>query len=248
MRIDGYLDRLIGQTLLALDSIKRAEHVSSGKLSASALGNPLQWQILKSLAVERGDIDEYTLRKFQRGNHVEDWYLGLIPGVIKKQTFVEYRKVVGYLDAFVSTESWDFENLGDLPLEVKSVTNAKFKRITTQGAPDHSHALQCALYALAEGTPFFAVSYIAADDYRVLTYVLNTEDFKAEIDGIIDLYDQTKARGIIPVFEAKEKWQMLQKYNDYYEWSKLNAAEIGAKVRGMGMAYPIITPVYLTTR
>lgn len=239
MRIDGYLDRLIGQTLLALDDIKRKEHVSSGKLSASALGNPLQWQILKSLAVERGEIDEYTLRKFQRGNHVEDWYLGLIPGIIKKQAFVEYRNVVGYLDAFVSTESWDFNNLGDIPLEVKSVTNAKFKRITTQGAPDHSHALQCALYALAEGTPFFAVSYIAADDYRVLTYVLNTSDFKAEIDGIIDLYDRTKASGLIPVFQYKEKWQATAQYNDYFEWSKLNEAEIAEKVRDMGIPYPI---------
>lgn len=242
MKIDGYLDRLIGKTLLALDGLKRAEHVSSGKLSASALGNPLQWQILKSLAVERGEIDEYTLRKFQRGNHVEDWYLSLIPGIISKQEFIEYRNVVGYMDAFVSTENWDFPNLGDMPLEVKSVTNAKYKRIVTQGQPDHSHALQGALYALAKGSARFSVTYIATDDYRVQTFVLETSEFKAEIDLIIDLYDKTKKLGIIPVFVAKEKWQAGEKYNDYYEWSKLDADQIAEKVRSMGMPYPISPP------
>lgn len=234
MKIEGFLDRHVSLCLLAEDEIKRKAHVSSGKLSASNLGSPLQWQILKSMAVERGEIDAYTLRKFARGNHVEDWYLSLLPCVLSKQEKVEYRGVVGLLDAYIDTQGFDFP-VGEAPLEIKSVANAKYKRILQAGKPDRGHSLQGALYALAKQRPHFLVSYVAADDYRIKTYLLNTADWQEEVDRIIDRYDRQKATGMIPVFEPEEAWQANPKYNDYYDWATLTELEIVERMKALGL-------------
>ena len=57
-----------------------------GWLSASRLNDPLLWQVLYVLGVPQKPIDEYTLRKFLRGNHVEDWLLSNMD-CIDKQKF-----------------------------------------------------------------------------------------------------------------------------------------------------------------
>jgi hypothetical protein len=237
MKKEGFLDRHISLSLTADDLVKAGLHTPSGKLSASALGNPLQWQILKSLAVSKREVDEYTLRKFLRGNHVEDWYLSLLPCVVSKQEFVEYRNVVGYMDAFVDTSAFDFP-VGDAPLEIKSVNGMKYKRIKQAGAPDLGHVLQGTLYALAKQTPSFLVSYVCADDYRINTFTLDTADFKEAVDRIIDRYDAQKATGKIPVFEAEEKWQENRKYNDYFDWMGLTQQEIDDRAIAMGLYSP----------
>src|SRR5438105_4187037 len=123
---DNFLDRKIGDEIVAAALVKEAAHAVSGKLSASRLNDPLQWQLLYVLGVPQKPIDEYTYRKFLRGNHVEDWLLSKLTPV-EKQKFVEYRGVVGYVDAVCDTADWQFPS-GIIPLEVKSVSNMKFKR------------------------------------------------------------------------------------------------------------------------
>lgn len=234
MKIEGFLDRHISLVLKADDAVKREGHKTSGKLSASALANPLQWQILKSLAVAPREVDEYTLRKFLRGNHVEEWYLSLLPCIISKQEFVEYRNVVGYMDALVDTKAFDFP-VGDAPLEIKSVNGMKYKRLKAAGMPDLGHALQGGLYALAKKAPYFLVSYVCADDYRIMTFTLETADFKEAIDRIIDRYEAQKLTGKIPVFVAEEVWQKQQKYNQYFDWMNLTEQEIQDRATAMGL-------------
>lgn len=227
MILDTYLDRKIGEALLKENEERESNHKSSGKLSASMLGWPLQWQILKSLGIPQEPKDEYTLRKFKRGNHVEDWLVEKL-NPVEKQKFVEYRDCIGYVDALVDTKDWDWKN-GVIPLEIKSTTNLKFKRIVKQGA-DRSHKLQAGFYALALGTKHFGVTYVASDDYRVQTYIYETDSVKDEIEKIIDEFENQRKVGV-PVFEPAEEWQAKKLYNNYPEWVELTQEQINDKIK-----------------
>jgi hypothetical protein len=228
MLVDTYIDRKIEADLLAKNEDEKAKHISSGKLSASMLGDPLQWQILKILGVEQRELEEYVIRKFLRGKQVEDWVVSQIPDIVATQKFVEYKNCVGYIDCLARTEKWDWKN-GIIPIEVKSVANSKFKRIMGQG-PDKNHILQAGLYALAEKIEHFAVLYVASDDYRVKVYIYKTEDYRQEIDGIIDRFYKQLASGEVPVFEPNQAWQKSLKYSKFPSWQTLTPEEIKVKL------------------
>ncbi len=228
MKIDTYLDKTIEERFVERDKKKRKEHKSSGKLSAGMLNEPLQWQILKVLGVPSKEIDEYVLRKFFRGNQIEDWLISEMPGVVGQQVLVEYKDCIGFADALVNTKDWD-NNVGIIPAEVKSASNAKYKRIVTRGEADKGHILQAGYYALGSNTDHFAVIYVASDDLRVTVFVYETKDYKEEIDGIIDRFHSQLKKKTIPVFEPKEKWQESLKYNKYPAWATLTQEEIKVK-------------------
>lgn len=239
MFIDSYLDRMIGDKITKANVEERANHKSSGKLSASMLGEPLQWQILKVLGVPPKEIDEYTLRKFKRGKDIEEWFVNHIEPV-EKQKFVEYRNTVGFIDATVYTGQWDspvqeLTGLGEgiIPMEVKSTSNAKFKRVVSSVAPDRGHILQACFYAIATQCPKFAISYVATDDLRVQTYVLDTLNYIPEVEAVITAFEEQLKTGQIPVFVPAEKWQENVKYNKYPDWSNLSHEELQAKFKAL---------------
>lgn len=220
--LDNYLDRLISEKLIA----GQENREPSGKLSASKLYWPLQWQILATQFGLKSNIDDYTLRKFQRGHDVEDWFVKQIEPE-EKQKFLEYQGVIGYCDSVVDTAKWD-NPVGYIPLEVKSVTNAKFKRIEATGA-DEGHVLQNAFYGLALGSEYHAITYIASDDYRISTLIYKTEDSKQEIEKIITDFDKAVKDKVIPVFEPRADWQSNLKYNNFPEFAGLTAQELQEK-------------------
>lgn len=224
MILESFPDKYISAQLRATSELESAKHIPSGKLSASMLGQPLQWQVLKTLGVGKKEFDDYTLRKFVRGNSVEEWLLTLFPNVVSTQHEVEYRGVVGLVDAMIDTTGFDY-SLGIIPYEIKSVANAKYKRISMAGSADHGHKLQAGLYALATGADQFAVCYVASDDYRILNFTYSVGEIKDEIDGIITAYDEQMKAGVVPAFKAKEKWQENAKYNQYPDWVSLTEAE-----------------------
>lgn len=224
---DTFLDKFIGEKLQEQNAKERSEHKPSGKLSASMLGSPLQWQILKAKGIAPKPIDEYTIRKFKRGKDVEDWFMGFIPAV-ERQRFIEYRGVVGFVDAIVDTSEWAHK-IGAIPLEIKSVTNLAYKKIMQEGAK-RGHKLQAGCYALALGTDHFAVSYVASDDYRVLTYICETAEVKKNVDDIITKYDEQLKTGLVPIFEAVEKFWSMPIYNNYPDYTELTQEEINEKV------------------
>lgn len=234
MIIDDTLDRVIGENILRKFDEDRENHIPSGKLSASILGNPLQWQVLKVIGVP-SEFDEYVKRKLQRGKDVEDWIVGHILGLVETQKEANYRNTVGYIDAVVDSSKYQFK-CGVIPHEIKSVANAKYLRIVGkkekpgQGA-DHSHCLQATLYALSMGTQYAAIDYVAADDYRVTTYVLKTSTFESEVNEIITKFYNTMKSGLFPVFEPIEKWQAMPNYNAYPEWSNLTSGECLDKLK-----------------
>lgn len=222
---DNYIDDYISKIMMEKNKEECDNHKSSGKLSASQLGVPLQWQILKIKGVCQQPFDEYTLRKFQRGKDVEKWFISVVPNLVEEQKFVEYRNVVGYADTLIDTTTHHF-NCGVIPHEVKSVTNEKFKRIIKDGNADRSHRLQCGLYALALGKDKFAIDYIASDDYRIKTYIYDTAEIKDEIDGIITRFDKQLATGLVPVFVPEEMWQSSLKYSNYPDFMNKSEDEI----------------------
>lgn len=222
---DNYLDRLISEKLNAEQNKDRQP---SGKLSASKLYWPLQWQILATQFRLTSSVDEYTLRKFQRGKDVEDWFIRQIQP-LETQKFLEYKGVIGYCDSIVNTENWD-NQVGIIPLEVKSVANRKFKWIEERG-PDKGHILQNSLYALALKSDYHAITYIASDDYRTLTFIQETIYSKKEIDKIIKDFDLAVKSKTIPVFEPREKWQADMKYNNFPLFAGLTKEELLIKYK-----------------
>lgn len=228
MIVDQAIDRHISKILTQEDEEKRAKHTPSGRLSASALGSPLQWQMLRMLGVPSKTIDPYTLRKFRRGEHVEDWLIAHL-NPVKSQQEVLYRDAIGYVDAVCDTSEWDFPR-GTIPVEIKSVTNAKYKYITKGNKPDQNHVWQACLYALAMETEWFAVVYVATDDYRTHTFLLETAKYKDEVDQIITRFKQQQIAGVVPVFEPKFKYQATIKYSNYPEWMSLTEEEISKKL------------------
>jgi hypothetical protein len=223
-----FIDKYIEETLLKENEEERANHKSSGKLSASMLGQPLQWQILKVIGVPQDDLQEYTIRKFKRGNHVEEWLIGRMIGVEDTQVLVEYHGVIGYLDALIDMSKWNLD-YGILPHEIKSVSNAKYRRI--QKEPDEHHALQACLYALALKKDHFCIDYVATDDYRVETYLLETKDYKDKVDEIVTAFNNALKEKKVPAFEPTMDWHENDKYNSYLEFKGLTPEETDVKLK-----------------
>ena len=227
---DRTIDKLVGEQIAKKNAEDRADHVSSGKLSASMLGQPVQWQILKMIGVPGKEVDEYVLRKFKRGNDVEDWLVSAMPGVVDTQKAIEYRNCVGFVDAMVDSSGYQ-KKCGIIPHEIKSVSNAKYRRIISAKKPDSGHLMQACLYALAVDSEHFAVDYVATDDYRIETYVIDRKDHEREVNSVIDEFEFTLKSGKLPDFVAKEKWQSMPNYCSYPEFVNLKSNEAMVKLK-----------------
>jgi len=235
--LDAGLNARIDAALVADDETRAAAHTATPnpwgpppddlhRLSAGRLAWPLQWQVLKALGCPQRDPDLYAQRLFLRGRQVEDWLTAFFPEAAT-QVPVVYRNVVGYIDVQMPTGAE--LGLAAVPLEIKSVSNMKFKRIKSQG-PDRSHALQACCYACAVGAPSFGVIYVAADDFRVLPFLARTTTFKPAVDAVIGLFETWKrVPRYVPVFDSVEKWHANPKYASYPEWVDLDHDACQAK-------------------
>ena len=219
VNVNPIIEETIAKKLLA----EREEREPSGRLSASRLGWPLQWQILHHLKVEPSPIDEYTLRKFQRGKDVEDRIIAWMePRDEQTQVECDYRGVVGYCDLLLQ-----------YPIEIKSVTNRAFSYIQKEGVK-RGHKLQGELYAKALGFDTFGVAYVASDDYRVLTFEETVTD---EVDQVIDRYNKQLELKQVPVFEKEEVWQDNPMYSTYPEWTRLSREQIDEKLKELNITF-----------
>lgn len=220
--LDGSVQKFIDDYLVAQNIEREKLHEPSGKLSASMLFQPVRFQVMKSLGIPRRDIEPYVLGKFKRGSDVEEWYVDMLDkmGVlVEKQKPLEYRGVVGFADAVIDSSKMEFKK-GIIPHEVKSVTNAKLKRIANSEV-DYHYKLQGALYALAMKSEYFAIDILSAEDLRVTSYAFPAREMKLEIDKIIDLYDSSmnawEDTGMLPALDQspKIKWVIDPKYAMY---------------------------------
>lgn len=229
LRRDEHLDKSIGKELVRLDEAEREKHVSSGLLSASWLGDPLQWQVLKVLGVQPQQPDEYVLRKFLRGKQAEAWLVGQMQP-LEQQKEMRYRSSIGYADAIIDTKDWDTPS-GIIPAEIKSTKSSNWKYLLRDG-PQHEHRLQAGMYAIAMGAERFAIVYVCSDDLRVLSFVLDTMDVRGEINLIIDRFEEQLKKKFVPEFEAPEhaKWKAKKEYSRYPDWMDLKQDAIDKKV------------------
>ena len=221
MNVNPIIHETIAKAVLEEQEKQKRE--PSGRLSASRLGWPLQWQILHYLKVPPAPIDEYTLRKFQRGKDVEDRvveWLNLEEE--QKQVECDYRGVVGYCDIIMQ-----------YPIEVKSCTSRAFTYKQREGS-SRGHRLQGELYAKAKDFDTIGVCYVSADDYRVLTFEENVTN---EVDQVIDRYEKQLELKQVPVFQEEEVWQKDAKYSQYPEWTKLTREQIDAKLEELGYKF-----------
>lgn len=240
---DTSINFFIESELIRLNKEREESHKASGKLSASMLYQPLRFQVLKTIGVPRREIEPYVLGKFKRGNDVEDWYVSMLNkmGVlIEAQKEVEYRGVVGLVDAVVNSDKMYFKQ-GTMPHEVKSVTNAKLKRIAKTEV-DYHYKLQACLYALALETDYYSVDIVSAEDLRPNVYVFDTKELKDDVDDIIDNYEKAmkefEASGKIPAFEANPqvKWTANPNYSMFNEfWMTASDKEIGKMLEKMNL-------------
>lgn len=215
------VEKLIIDVARKADQERAANHTPSGKLSASMLGMPLQWQVLKALAVIKDEPDDYTLLKFKRGRDVEDFIVDSLEqsGLkIEKQVECNYRNVIGYLDILAVDEGQS--------IEVKSVTNAAFKWIKKSNQAKRHHILQGCHYALSQGKADFGILYVASDDYRVQLFNFKTSEYEREVNTIIDKFDRCIKERRIPKFEPIEKWHDDDKYNNFLDWKNKSEHEL----------------------
>ena len=219
MTVNPIIEETIAKKILS----EREDREPSGRMSASRLGWPLQWQMLHTLKVEPVPLDEYTLRKFQRGHDVEDRVVSWLDlQEDQKQVECNYRDVVGFCDIIMQ-----------YPIEIKSVTNRAFSYLQKEGTK-RGHRLQGELYAKALGFDKFGVAYVASDDYRVLCF---EEEVTDEVDQVIDRYEAQLKKKQVPVFEAEEVWQGDKKYNNYPDWMKLSQEEIDEVIKNLDITF-----------
>lgn len=223
MVIDNTLNKQIEK--LILEKEKEEEKIASNKLTASILGWALQWQVLKCLGIPQKEKEIYVIKKFIRGRQVEN-YLAELLSLKNRQKEVEYNSVVGLLDGI-----YNFEKYGEIPIEIKSVANSKFRHIQKENKPDESHLLQGGLYALALKKDYFSVVYVASDDLRTIVFIEETKKIKNLIDGIIESVSFYLKNKMIPKFEPRYDWQEKDDYNPYPEFKNLTEKEIKRVLR-----------------
>lgn len=227
-----FLQSYIREKLVEENKKRDATHKSSGKLSASMLGMPMQWNILKHIGVPPKDFDGYTLSKFASGKVAEKWLAGYTPGLIKEQRFVEYKDTVGYADYLVDMAAWNLPDLGKVPCEAKSISMMDYKWSISKSKKAKGHHLkQAGFYGVGEGAEYFVVIYIIRDDFRVLPLLYKTADIKKEVDKEIDTFYKLVKKGIVPEFEPTEGWTDNDDYNNYLEFKELTQKEIKEKLK-----------------
>lgn len=209
------VEQTISTKLRKKHEIERAEHISSGKLSASQLSKPLLEQVLKIIGVPEAPTSDYSLRLFERGHQVEDWVVKqLVDKKTEQQVEIDYKGVVGYVD---------FVHEG-IPYEVKSVKSSAWGYLQKQGIR-YGHKLQAGLYGLALGKEQAQVVYVCADDFRIMQCALVVADIKPEIEKIMGEVKQALKSATLPEFKARESWhdkpEYGEKYSSYGEWLQL---------------------------
>lgn len=236
------LDADISNFLVEENKKQRTAHEGArlwprDRMAAGKLWCPLQWHALKSLGCPQSEPDDYARRLFLRGDQCEAWLIPQMTRLVshlqsdlvcEEQKPVTYRQVGGYIDLMIGTMPW----------EIKSVKNSKYSRIVKAGQPDRGHLLQGCLYALATGSPTYGVIYVAADDFRVQPYTVDTAFIQPELDLIIDKFDTwydvchqaDQFVPMVPKFYPGETWHNNPKYNAYPTWMGLTEDERAIKL------------------
>lgn len=238
MRV-GRLTYKFDREITRLLNEQHEEKDPSGRMSATRLLWPTQWQILWKLQAKPKEFDINSLRNFARGKQCEDWLNDVFPPKIEGNVdLLEYRGFVGYPDRIDDGKFWGVPH--DVVNEIKSVMSDKWYRMFNIREGDgvqYGHILQACLYALALKLDHFAVTYLQADKLRCRSYVFSTNQFKDDVDEQIDLYEAALAEETIPKFSAKQEWQKSSKYNMYPRYMDMTPKELEREFKRLTKEY-----------
>lgn len=226
-KLDIDLRNQLIQQLRTNHEAESALHEPSGKLSAGQLGKPLLEQVLKVIGVPVKPVDDYALGLFERGNSVEDNIIKLLEPD-KTQVECEYRGCVGIIDAIKNNRIYEVKSVKNSQIPYLDPDNTTRRRGAdgnmqrVYNGAKYAHALQGALYALADGKEEFTILYASADDLRTYPHTIQTKDMQPEVDKIITEVEEAIASKKLPKWEAREDWQAkYPEYSSYPEWISL---------------------------
>ena len=241
----NWINKQINQHRIEDNEKKSKEHKSNSMakgrkgISAGMLFQPVRFQVLKTIGLQRKPFDAYTLGVFEIGNDVEAKFVASLEraGVLlkgkdveahglkwdesKDEAYGEYRGVNGYVDAVVNTAKME-KDWGVMPWECKSVTSYKLKHVKRTGV-DWQHKLQACLYALVMGKEKFAVTIISKEHPDPMVHIFEVSEMKQEIDQIISDYaiameNFKKDRTLPPLNAGRVAWAVNPKYAMYDEF------------------------------
>jgi hypothetical protein len=127
-------------------------------------------------------------------------------------------KCPSIVDNFMRVKSL-IRNLPSGAYEIKSVTNRSYKWIVDKGEISWHYKMQAGFYGLARNEEYFGLVFIASDDLREHVTIHRTREVKAEIDKIIDEYEQMvhdwETNHKVPAWEVHDKWMENPNYMAY---------------------------------
>lgn len=166
----------------------------------------------------------------------------------------QYRPERGYRGTSVTLDL--LEDFGDYVVvhELKSATKMSWDKTAGKGyskwvatkkgetiTPEVKahNAIQSALQGLAElkgadgevkKVKEVLVHYINADDYRIITFTIDPEEYREVIDNDINAILQAFVTKILPEYVPRWGWDR-GKYNNFVAFEKLNSDQIKEKLR-----------------
>lgn len=234
--LDHEMRALITKQIRAEYEAESAKHTPSGKLSASQLGKPLLEQVLKVIGVPGGDVDDYALGLFKRGNSVEDAIVALLePDETQKE--VHYRNCIGIIDAIKDGKLIEIKSMKNSAIPYIDPENKKRPgTFASYSGVKLAHALQGTFYALAEDKDEFYILYASADDLRTYPHLVKTSDYAEQVDSIITEVEEAIKSKRLPIWKPREEWQeKYPQYSSYPGWMTLSEDGLMEKLKN---SYP----------
>lgn len=233
-------------------------YVETGLISGSKIGYTPLTAILRMIGVDV-EFDGYTLGKFQRGHDLELDIINLMWGVPPAEnewytsnagTRVcwQYRPEQGYRGTSVTMDL--IEDLGEEYLihEIKSANKMSWDKTAGAGyskwvktkkgeqvIPEVKphNAIQSALQGLVpmdKPVKEVLVHYINADDYRIISFHIDPEAYREQIDHDISAILTAFATKQFPEYVPRWGWDKGM-YNNYKDFEKLNPDQIHQKLK-----------------
>ena len=233
-------------------------YVETGLISGSKVGYASLTAILRMIGVVV-EFDGYTLGKFRRGHDLELDIIKLLWGTppdegiwfeTKDGTKAcwQYRPKVGYRGTSVTMDL--IEDMGDHYIihEIKSATKMSWDKTAGAGyskwvrekkgeqvIPEVKphNAIQSALQGLVpmdKPVKEVLVHYVNADDYRIISFSINPEEYREQIDQDINAILEAFITKKFPVYTPRWGWDK-GKYNNYKDFENLTSDQIFQKMK-----------------
>lgn len=232
------------QVLSLLGFVKEFDEYTLGKFQR---GNDVEARAINMLT----DIPMDYINQILSGDVADPGWIpipkgAMLEGEVYLQMKGGYRGGIGFIDLAQRTPTGRV-----IYHEVKSSTKMAYDKVAASGAsktkkeygyvggkrtviketpnkpdPYVHHALQVAYYALGDEVTTAFLHYFNADDYRLISFAINPNDYKEEIDKEIDDIQMAFITKQLPPFVVLQEFHKIKNYQDFGdEWNQLTPDE-----------------------